>query len=215
MATDLQVRRPSLAGRFFRGLVLAVTGTVAFAFTVAERPSGPPQPSAAAQHTGRGSAHAASAAAPLPASKPLRVTVPAIHVDAPLTRLALDDDGRLAAPPEDDKNLAGWWAGGPSPGTRGTAIIAGHVDIPTGPAVFYDLGALKPGMKVAVTRADGRTAHFSIDRIDVYSAAHFPDDKVYADTGRPELRLITCGGGFDHARQRYKGNVVVSAHLVG
>ncbi|NEE36676.1 class F sortase, partial [Streptomyces sp. SID7982] len=123
------------------------------------------------------------------------------------------DTGRLASPPEGDTNLAGWWARGPSPGTRGTSIVAGHVDIPTGPAVFYNLGALEPGMTIRIQRADGSTAHFTINSIDVYSADDFPDQKVYADTGRPEIRLITCGGGFNKKLRRYEGNVVVSAHL--
>ncbi|MFJ4717395.1 class F sortase [Streptomyces sp. NPDC088785] len=181
---------------------------------VGHAPDGPPQPAGphtngTADHSGR----RAPPAAPLPASAPLWVSVPAVRVEAPLTDLAVQGDGRLAAPPESDQNLAGWWSGGPAPGTRGTAVIAGHVDIPAGPAVFYNLGAVKPGMTVDVTRADKRTAHFTIDSVDVYDADDFPDDKVYADTGRPELRLITCGGGFDRQLRRYEGNVVVSAHL--
>jgi hypothetical protein len=32
--------------------------------------------------------------------------------------------------------------------------------------------------------------------------------------GRPELRLITCGGSYDR-RKGYSGNVVVLAHLTG
>ncbi|WP_258395070.1 MULTISPECIES: class F sortase [unclassified Streptomyces] len=194
--------------KVIKGLFLVLIASVAFAFTTTEQ--GPPQPTSAAQQSG--GPHEA-AAAPLPAARPLRVTVPAIGVDAPLTDLALQDDGHLAAPPETDANLAGWWAHGPSPGTRGTAIIAGHVDIPAGPAVFYNLGALRSGMRITISRADGTTARFTIDSINVYDAADFPDDTVYADTGRPELRLITCGGGFDRARRQYRGNVVVSAHL--
>ncbi|WP_263974170.1 class F sortase [Streptomyces albicerus] len=149
----------------------------------------------------------------MPASRPVRVVIPAINVDAPLMGLELEDSGRLAAPPETDKTLAGWWAEGPAPGAQGTAVIAGHVDVPSGPAVFYNLGALEPGMTVDVPRADGTTAHFTIDAVDVYDADNFPDDKVYADTGHPELRLITCGGGFDTKRGQYNGNVVIAAHL--
>ncbi|WP_240434969.1 class F sortase [Streptomyces sp. YIM 130001] len=176
-------------------------------------PSGPPQP--AAGHSADGTADTADqpAAPPLPASDPLRVSIPELRVDAPLTDLALEDDSRLAAPPETDAGLAGWWADGPTPGTRGTAIIAGHVDVPTGPAVFYDLGALDPGATVRVGREDGSTAHFTVDDVEVYDADDFPDDKVYADTGRPELRVITCGGGFDEQLGQYRGNVVVTAHL--
>ncbi|MFE1953366.1 MULTISPECIES: class F sortase [Streptomyces] len=205
---DAHRSRGSRLRRAGEGLVVSLVAAGAFAFTVADAQSGPPQPGAGARAVASG-----RAVAPMPAARPLRVVIPELHVDAPLTKLRLQDDGRLAAPPEDDDNLAGWWADGPVPGTRGTAIVAGHVDIPDGPAVFYGLGALKPGTTVDITRSDHRTARFTVDSVDVYASDDFPDRKVYGDTGRPELRLITCGGGYDEERGRYKGNVVVTAHL--
>jgi hypothetical protein len=42
----------------------------------------------------------------------------------------------------------------------------------------------------------------------------FPTGRVYGPTPVPELRLITCGGEFDHSARRYLRNVVVSAALV-
>jgi len=54
---------------------------------------------------------------------------------------------------------------------------------------------------------------FTIDAVEVYSAAAFPSRKVYAPAQRPELRLITCGAGFDRKHQQYLGNVVACAHL--
>ncbi|MFF1923793.1 class F sortase [Streptomyces sp. NPDC058221] len=208
--------RPPIRWRFPWELCLLMAAVAIVVLTAVGRPPiGPPQPEQA--HTGSSASREAGgehdAAPPMSASAPLRVQIPTIRVDAPLMELALGDDGRLAAPPEKDKNLAGWWGRGPTPGSQGTAIIAGHVDVPTGRAVFYDLGALKPGMTIKVLRADDSTAQFAIDSIDVYSASDFPNDKVYGDTGRPELRLITCGGGFDEQRRQYKGNVVVTAHL--
>ncbi|WP_343246184.1 class F sortase, partial [Streptomyces sp. SID5785] len=112
--------RPSRLRRVAQGVALSAVASVVFAFTVADPHAGPPQPGATARHAATG-----GAAAPMPASRPLRVVIPALHVDAPLTKLRLQHDGRLAAPPEDDANLAGWWADGPVPGTRGTAIVAG------------------------------------------------------------------------------------------
>lgn len=205
---------PPLVARVFKGLLLIATATLVFAFAVAWQQTGtdPSQNSAAADHAHASTANT-HAAAPLPPSQPLRIIIPAVHIDAPLMDLALEDSGRLAAPPENDKNLAGWWAHGPAPGAQGTAIIAGHVDIPTGPAVFYHLAALTPGMAIIVPRLDGTTARFIVEGVDVYDADHFPNDKVYADTGQPELRLITCGGGFSKQRQQYNGNVVITAHL--
>ncbi|MEU2869137.1 class F sortase [Streptomyces olivoreticuli] len=150
---------------------------------------------------------------PLPPSPPTRVRIPEIQVDAPTRPLALLPDGSLAGPPDDDRNLAGWYAGGATPGATGTAIVAGHVDTAVGPAVFYSLGALKKGQAVEVARADGRTAVFTIDAIEVYGSADFPSQKVYGPSARAELRLITCGGGFDEDAHEYLGNVVVYAHL--
>jgi sortase (surface protein transpeptidase) len=218
--------RASAGRRILRRLVLTVLMTVTVCLGIALISNGarsltpPPQPGAA-QAFGASGGTAGSQQQPvtpvavLPSSAPTKVRIPAIHVDAPLTGLALEQDGRLAAPPEDDRNLAGWYQDGTAPGAIGTAVLAGHVDTAQGPAVFYNLGALKKGNTVEVDRTDGRTAIFTIDAIEVYTAADFPDQKVYGPASHPELRLITCGGGFDKKQQQYLGNVVVYAHLTG
>ncbi|UNO42743.1 class F sortase [Streptomyces sp. MST-110588] len=186
------------------------------------RPHSPPQPSAAQGFAappytpGPPTAVAPSPPPdPLPPSPPVRVRVPAIEVDAPVMKLGLTSDGSLEVPPERRKNLVGWYGDGTAPGAAGTALVAGHVDNHQGPAAFYSLGSLKKGNTVEIRREDGRTAVFSIDAVEVYDGAGFPDKKVYGPARRPELRLITCGGGFDKARQEYLGNVVVFAHLTG
>lgn len=48
----------------------------------------------------------------------------------------------------------------------------------------------------------------------MYAKDNFPGVQVYADNGEPELRVITCGGGYTRARG-YDGNVVVYARMVG
>lgn len=173
----------------------------------------PPQPTAAQAHTGTDGRSAGRSSAPaLPPSPPDRVRIPAIDVDAPLTGLGLTRTGSLDVPPADRKNLAGWYESGTTPGERGTAIIAGHVDNADGPAVFYSLGALRKGSTVEVDRRDGRVAVFTVDAVEVYDAEDFPDEKVYGAAPRPELRVITCGGGYSRTTG-YQGNVVVYAHL--
>ncbi|MET8566906.1 class F sortase [Streptomyces sp. NPDC004783] len=172
----------------------------------------PPQPSAAqarTAQTGRG-----AAAPALPPSPPDRVRIPAIGVDAPMTGLGLTETGSLDVPPAEDENLAGWYEAGTTPGERGTAIVAGHVDNARGPAVFYRLGALKKGAVIEVDRRDGGVAVFTVDAVEVYAANDFPDAKVYGAADRPELRVITCGGGYSRSTG-YQGNVVVFAHLTG
>jgi LPXTG-site transpeptidase (sortase) family protein len=154
------------------------------------------------------------AAPALPPSPPLRIRIPSIRVNAPLIGLGLTTSGSLDVPPADDKNLAGWYEAGTTPGEKGTAIVAGHVDTTQGPAVFYDLGALKKGSTIEVDRRDGGVAVFTVDAVEVYEAKDFPDDKVYGAAERPELRVITCGGGYSKTTG-YRGNVVVFAYLTG
>ncbi|MGP3951887.1 class F sortase [Streptomyces sp. 7N604] len=180
--------------------------------------SGPPQPTSdsAAEHRSE-AAHKSSAPAsplpgPLPASTPSRVVIPAIRIDAPLMPVGLDPEGWVDAPPATEKNLAGWFKDAVSPGQSGTSVIVGHVDNQTGPVVFYNLGALRKGHRVEVVREDGRTAVFEIYGIEVFEKRNFPADRVYGDTGRPELRVITCGGGFSKTNG-YSGNVVVFARM--
>lgn len=153
-------------------------------------------------------------AQPLRPSAPVRVTIPAIRVDAPVMRLGLGPDGSLDVPPAGNTDIVGWYEDGPPPGAKGTAIIAGHVDNAEGPSVFYDLGSVKKGTTVEVLREDGRTAVFSVDAIEVYDNDDFPDRRVYGASEHASLRLITCGGGFSESTG-YQGNVVAYAHLTG
>ncbi|MET8770045.1 class F sortase [Streptomyces sp. NPDC004658] len=174
---------------------------------------GPPQPAtAAAPDTHATLGTFAPAPASLPFAPVQRVRIPAIRVDAPVVQVGLDADGWVAAPPPENPGLAGWFTGAVSPGEKGTAVIVGHVDNKQGPAVFYGLGALKKGDQVEVLRQDGKTAVFEIYGVEVFEKNNFPGDRVYGSKGAPELRVITCGGGFSK-QNGYDGNVVVFARL--
>lgn len=149
----------------------------------------------------------------MPRSNPTKLQIPSIAVNAPFTPLTIGAGGHLNAPPPNDTNLVGWYKGGVTPGERGAAIVAGHVDTKTGPAVFLQLQFVKQGATVDITRADGSVATFKVDSVEKFSKARFPDDLVYADTPDAQLRLITCGGTYDRKAKDYKDNVVVFAHL--
>lgn len=173
----------------------------------------PPQPSAAEAFAAGPQLQPGSPVAdPLSPSAPVRIRIPGIGVDAPMMRLGLGPDGSLDVPPAGNRNIAGWFKNGTPPGAKGSAIVAGHVDNAQGPSVFYALGSLKKGAAVEIVRADGRTAVFSVDAIEVYENEDFPDQRVYGASPYASLRLITCGGGFSR-ETGYRGNVVVYAHL--
>jgi len=139
---------------------------------------------------------------------PTRVRIPAIGVDSSLETLGLDAQRELE-PPKDFAR-AGWYSGGVAPGDAGPAIITGHVDSRTGPAVFFELHALRTGDLVEVDRG-GQTVTFRVTRTEQYPKNAFPSDRVYAPTPGSELRLITCGGSFDRNRGSYRDNIVVYA----
>jgi sortase (surface protein transpeptidase) len=144
------------------------------------------------------------------AGPPTRVRIPALKVTSPLEPLALDGAGQLTSP--QDFGKAGWYADGVAPGDAGPAVIAGHVDSKTGPAVFYGLGQLTRGTLVEIER-DGTWLEFRVTAVERYAKADFPSAKVYGPTPDAELRLITCGGVFDKAHNSYRDNVVVYAVL--
>ncbi|MFJ2584277.1 class F sortase [Streptomyces sp. NPDC087538] len=174
----------------------------------------PPRPTAAQAFTGGPEPQPGSPVAePLKPSAPVRIRIPSIRVDAPVMRLGLGVDGSLDVPPAGNRNIVGWYRDGTPPGSKGSAIVAGHVDNAQGRSVFYDLGALQKGSTVEVVRQDGRTAVFSLDAIEVYENKDFPDKRVYGAASFASLRLITCGGGFSK-ETGYEGNVVAYAHLI-
>ncbi|MEV7217686.1 class F sortase [Kitasatospora cineracea] len=158
------------------------------------------------------SSAAAPAAAALDPSDPTRLRIPSIAVDASFTPLGLDASGTLGTPPVGRPDLVGWYRDAPAPGADGTAVVVGHVDDRHGPGVLYRLGLLRPGLTIAVTRQDRRTATFTVDAVRSYPKSAFPSGEVYAPTGRAELRVITCGGHYDR-HTGYDSNTVVYAHL--
>ena len=62
-----------------------------------------------------------------------------------------------------------------------------------------------------MARADGTEVPFRVYAVREFVKADFPTALVYGPTEGPELRLITCGGGFDSATGHYLDNIVVFA----
>ncbi|MFI5616860.1 class F sortase [Streptomyces sp. NPDC051567] len=158
-----------------------------------------------------------AAHAPLSGALPQRVEVPSIGVRAPVVPRGLDKDGAIEPPPYESPGTVGWWGAGTAPGAAGTALMVGHVDTASKPAVFYGLSTAQPGDKVRVARADGSVAEFTVEDVRIFERAAFDAHKAYGQrvAGRAELRLVTCGGEYDKAAKEYTANVVVSAYLTG
>lgn len=153
---------------------------------------------------------------PLSASEPTSIEISAIDVTSPLHPLGLRDDGTLDVPSGDRFDEAAWYDGSVTPGEAGVSVIEGHVTSGRGvPSIFFDLGALEPGDRVEVDRADGSTATFEVYALDTFPKDGFPTGRVFGNSTTPELRLITCGGDWDEAAQAHVDNIVVFAEYVG
>jgi LPXTG-site transpeptidase (sortase) family protein len=146
------------------------------------------------------------------ASSTGHIRIPAIEVDAPLIPRGLAPDGTLDVPR--DWGVAGWFDGGPFPGERGPAVVVGHVDSTSGPAVFYRLRELQRGDEVVVWREGYGRSHFRVESLRWFPKSDFPTELVYGATVGSTLRLITCGGAFDQTAGHYLDNLVVFASPV-
>ena len=145
-----------------------------------------------------------------PVKPPVRLQIPTINVDAAVEQVGLDSEGRMAAPARTDE--VGWYQPGAVPGDVGNAVIDGHLDWYTGPAVFQRLGKLKVGDQITVLREDGTKAKFTVDSTSVmpYDAS---TDALFTRTGPPSLTLITCAGTWDRQRGTYLQRLVVHSSL--
>lgn len=224
-----------------RGSGRRALGLAAAAFTVTgavlvgggllpgEAPPAPPSPQALqmseagsppwAPETGRPSpgrtpeAGLPRAAPVLARSEPRRLDVPRIGVHVPLSRLGLNADGTVQVPPVDRPEQAGWYAHGYTPGERGASVILGHVDGGGREGVFHELGRMRRGDAISVTRADGSVATFVVRSVEQVPKNRFPSQRVYGPLDHAGLRLVTCGGGFDRRTGHYTSNVIVYARL--
>ncbi|MBA2444767.1 MAG: sortase [Nocardioidaceae bacterium] len=146
--------------------------------------------------------------APERVARPVALSIPSLGLDQDLVELNVIG-GALQVPT--DYADVGWWRDGPSPGAPGSAVLVGHVDSPTGPAVFYELSSIQIGDVVVIRRADGTKAAFRVTDATLFRRSSFPSADVYRERGRPTLRLVTCGGTYDATANLYTHNLVVTA----
>jgi sortase (surface protein transpeptidase) len=161
--------------------------------------------------TGGDTAAGAGVAADRDAGLPTGITIPSIKVKASIAEVGLKDDGAMEVP---DFAQAGWYRFGPRPGAAGPAVIVGHVDSKKGPAVFYRLRDLQKDDRIEVRDDQGDSHLFKVERVERIPKDQLPVERIWEDTDRPLLRLITCTGTFDRSTGHYRDNLIVYAALV-
>jgi sortase (surface protein transpeptidase) len=145
-------------------------------------------------------------------SRPIHLSIPAIHLSVPLSVLGLNADGTVSVPI--DFNEPGWYHLDAAPGQIGSAVILGHIDSYLGPAVFAELHDLVPGDRITVQLANGSTARFVVIGKATYLKTQFPASLVYGPRSYSALQLVTCGGTFDDTTRSYLSNLVIYSALL-
>lgn len=145
-------------------------------------------------------------------SEPVTLRIPAINLSVPFEGpLGVTAGQHIEVP--DSFDAVGWYRFGPTPGELGPAVVLGHVDSYTGPAVFWSLKDLAVGDVIHVDREDGTTASFLVTRIEAHKQDGFPTERVYGDLDHAGLRLITCAGTYNQNTLQYSHNLIVFAKL--
>lgn len=232
---------PAVVAALAVTVVLLLVGTAALVLGLRGTPAppGPPQPAAAGvavtspaagsssstttppaspgqggtPAAPRGAAGASGIGTFLQASEPTSIEIPSIGVRSTrFVSLGIQRNGTISVPGTAQE--VGLYDAGPTPGQLGPAVLAAHVDTPSGvPGIFYRLGRVKAGDVVRITRQDGSHLTFTVDRVAAFRKTEFPTELVYrGDFTRAEIRLVTCGGPTD-SRNEYRDNVVVFGHL--
>jgi hypothetical protein len=146
-------------------------------------------------------------------STPTRISIPSLGVRAKVIKVGRAADGSIATPATDPAEATGWYRLGPTPGELGTAVIVGHVDTDSRPAVFHRLPELRKGKLIKVDREDHRVATFTVESVESFPKTSFPAGRVFDSTDRARLVLVTCGGTWVGGHIGYSDNVIVFATL--
>jgi hypothetical protein len=146
-------------------------------------------------------------------AQPVRIQIPALHVDASVIPAGVTSAGALEVP--ENVTQAAWFQAGNAPGQGGPAIIAAHVDFAGKLGLFNGLHALKKGDVILITDFSRHVHKFTAvtgrlfpknDPSTVQSLA-----EASARPGQPLLALITCGGALNTAKHSYYDNYVLLA----
>lgn len=164
---------------------------------------------ASSARVGRANASLSGAAAEV--TPPVRIRMGSVDIDAVVRPVGIAGDGQMQLPP--DPRVMGWYRFGPapSPGTPGSAVIAGHLD-----AEGFGLGPLvrlrevAVGDRLDVVLADGTTEPFVVRSVQRFDRQGLPPE-LFARSGPSRLRVITCGGEYLPKAGGYQQNLVVTA----
>ncbi|MFK4300237.1 MULTISPECIES: class F sortase [unclassified Paenibacillus] len=148
---------------------------------------------------------------PFQGSIPRKIDIPAVRIHSIIEPVTYLKNGQMGVPGNTDR--VGYLSTGILPGAAGNAIMDGHVDTYTGPAVFYPLKKLKRGDFVYVTGDDGCKLQFVVESVKFYLTSEAPIQTIFGPTEEHRLNLITCAGRYSRSKKEHEGRLVVFTKL--
>lgn len=142
---------------------------------------------------------------------PSTIEIPALDINTTIEKVGRLKNGQMGVP--EGMDTVGWFEDGAKPGSPGNAVMAGHVDSKTGPAVFYKLEDLEKGDEVIVKDKDGKTLKFEVTGKEKYDRKTAPVDKIFDYSYGSKLNLITCTGNFNRDEGTHEERLVIYTEL--
>ncbi len=144
---------------------------------------------------------------------PRLVSIPSIDSSGPIQKIGVTKENAIAAP--SNVHFAGWYTSSVKPGDVGLSIIDGHVSGKYVDGIFKRLNEVKPGDQITVEYGDKSQKTFEVVDIKTLPEAESAGFFLSKQDGiEQQLNLITCGGKFDRATQKYADRVIVVAKLI-
>lgn len=143
---------------------------------------------------------------------PSHIKIPSIGVEAAILPTGILKNGEMGVP--EDVEVVGWFEPGFKAGANGHAVLAGHVDSLTGPAIFYDLKKVKIGDKISLTDGEGREMIFEVKERNSYETDEAPIKEIFGNSDKRMINLITCTGAYNRDIGSHEERLVVSAEMV-
>lgn len=141
---------------------------------------------------------------------PVRLTIPAIKVNAYLQYLGVNSKGEMEVP--NNSYDVGWFKIGTRPGEVGSAVIAGHINGENGEVgVFANLYKLKEGDLLYIEDDKGTSITFIVREKRTFDPGYA--DEVFSRNDGVYLNLITCDGLWDVVKKSYSKRLVVFADI--
>jgi sortase (surface protein transpeptidase) len=197
------------------GLAVAIFGALGAAMAAHSHVTGPESIARAPELADREASGRTARGASAPRrqmSIPVRISIPAIGVNARVIPLGLNRDRTIQVPR--NLNDTGWFRPGPEPGEQGAAVIVGHLASRSRPGVFYRLRHLPVGGVIRVHLKGGDTVRFMARSMVRVPKNRFPTKRVYAHTKMPTLRLVTCAGRLNPSTGHHDDNYIVFASII-